>query len=187
MASLTLLPAEFLNHITSYLMSPSLQGFEDDGICNLRLTCRALCLKTQCSFAKAAFCILRLDLQPKTLHRWSEVCRVPAFAGVVKMIVFAHWLDEFIKFPDVEEEVQAEGRGDEKENRLERHVRYVLSAVFNEAFAGLKSLGGVAMVLPFAVPFRRFDSSLKREDLLFGRAKVQSVTLNYTDDLSIYT
>jgi hypothetical protein len=164
MASLPILPVEILDLITQHLMSPSLQGFQDNGICSLRLTCRALCLKTQYAFANAAFCTLRIGLHPKTLQRWLQVCGVPAFAGAVKKIVFAHWGDEYISFPEVEKE-DLEETGKKEGARLGRQVSFVLRRIFNVAFAGLKDVE-VLIIVPFAARFRRFHCYPPASDLL---------------------
>jgi hypothetical protein len=80
-----------------------------------------------------------------------------------KKIVFAHWPDEFIKFPVVEEDM---GDVEKEGNKLERQVRYVLREIFIKAFANLKSPETVAIIIPFAARFQRFDSCLRGEDLL---------------------
>ncbi len=50
----------------------------------------------------AAFSTLRLDLHPKTLQHLRLVLKQPAFGGLVKKIVFAHWGDDYVSFPFIE-------------------------------------------------------------------------------------
>lgn len=147
------LPAEILHQITRYLVLPQI-GFSDAGLCSLRLTCRALCLKTQYEFGRAAFSTLRLDLHPKTLQRLLTICRRPAFGQAVKKIVFAHWGDEYITFPAVSDDERGKGE------LLETQVQFVLKEIFEEAFSGMPNLKEIVMVSPFVARFRRHEYSL---------------------------
>ncbi|KAH7386679.1 hypothetical protein DE146DRAFT_583905, partial [Phaeosphaeria sp. MPI-PUGE-AT-0046c] len=146
------LPAEVLHRITRYLVNPKI-GFSDDGLCNLRLTCRALCLKTQYEFGRAAFSTLRLDLHPKTLQRLLTICRLPAFGEAVKKIVLAHWGDEYITFPLVSDDARGE-------KRLEDQVLFVMTKIFEESFNGMPSLKEIVMVTPCIARFRRHQYNL---------------------------
>lgn len=147
MASLLALPTELLSQITRHLVTPK-YGFEDNGICSLRLTCRALCLKTQYEFGKAAFSTLRLDLHPKPLQLLLNVSKRPAFGEGVKQLVFAQLGDEQIAFPSVE---------DDELDTLKEQVLFMLSQIFTEALPGLPNLQEVVVITPFAARFRRYD------------------------------
>ncbi|KAH6192379.1 hypothetical protein HBI53_210160 [Parastagonospora nodorum] len=147
MASLSALPTELLSQITRHLVTPK-YGFEDNGICSLRLTCRALCLKTQYEFGKAAFSTLRLDLHAKLLQLLLNISKRPAFGEGVKQLVFAQLGDERIAFPSVE---------DDELDTLKEQVLFMLSQVFTEALPGLPNLQEVVIITPFAARFRRYD------------------------------
>lgn len=158
MTLLSQLPAEILQLISTYLVSPKL-GFSDNGILNLRLTCRALCLKTQYEFGRAAFSTLRLDLHSKTLQRLLDICRVPAYGEAVKKLVFAHWGDEYIPFPAVANEKRE--RDEEEGGRLEGQVRFVLQQIFEEAFSGTPNQKEIVLVTPLIARFRRHEYTLE--------------------------
>jgi hypothetical protein len=163
MAALSQLPAEILTLISSYLVAPEL-GFSDAGLLSLRLTCRALCLKTQYKFGRTAFSTLRLDLHSKTLQRLLDICRVPAHGEAVKKLVFAHWGDEYISFPAVGDEMRGEGNGEEKEGRggeLENQVLFVVKHIFEEAISATPNLKEIVLVTPLIARFRRHGYTLE--------------------------
>jgi hypothetical protein len=164
MANLSHLPTEILDLITHHLVTPDL-GFRDAGIFNLRLTCRALCLKTQYEFGRAAFSTLRLDLHPKTLERLVTICTRPAFGSAVKKLVFAHWGDEYVSFPQVHDSTGLE--------RLDEQVSYVLSKIFEEAFAHTPNLEEVVIIAPCIARFRRHQLTLQSEFASLEYGKVE--------------
>jgi hypothetical protein len=151
MSSLAALPTEILNQITLHLVTPKI-GFEDNGICNLRLTCRALCLKTQYEFGRAAFSTLRVDLHPNTLQQLLNICKQPAFGQAVKKLLFAHWGDEYIAFPHVQ---------DNRFGTIEEQVHFVLRQTYNASFRGLPNLKEVVFITPLIARFRRYSYALK--------------------------
>jgi hypothetical protein len=151
MAHLLDFPIEILDLVTQYLVTPEL-GFKDNGIFNLRLTCRALCLKTQYKFGRAAFGILRVDLHPKTLERLLTICRRPAFGTAVKKLVFAHWGDEYVSFPQVP---------DNGLIHLDDQVSFVLSQIFEESFSNTPNLEEIVIITPCIARFRRHGFTLQ--------------------------
>ena len=152
MVSLSALPTEILNRIAKHLIKADL-GFEDDGISNLRLTCRATCLKTQYEFGRAAFSTLRLDLHSKTLYRLLTIASCQAFGEAVKRVIFAHWGDEYVSFPAVDRDGEAEF------SCLENQVKHVLRTVFKDAFGGMPNLKEVVIVTPYVARFQRQHST----------------------------
>lgn len=184
MASLHGLPCEILNRIAQCLMSAKI-GFEDNGICNLRLTCRGLCLKTQYEFGRAAFSTLRLDLHPKTLQRFLTICQCPSFGKAVKKIVFAHFGDEYISFPDVEEDEPDADLDEKRSSRFERHVQFVLRKILKQGFGGMKNLQEVVMVTPYAARFHQSQSmeDLARKGLSEGNTDFPALQITVTADL----
>jgi hypothetical protein len=144
MMTLSTLPAELLNHITKYFVAPKL-GFEDSGICNLRLTCRTIYLNTQYEFARAAFSTLWLNLQPETLKWLLTVSKRPAYGEAVKKIVVAHWGSDFIPFPDIDD--------DEEFGNLEEQVLFVLRTVLVDAFRAMPNLKEIVIIAPCVARF----------------------------------
>jgi hypothetical protein len=150
MACLSDLPIEILQQIAGHLVRNRIERFEDHGIYNLRLTCRALCLKTEYEFGRAAFSTLQLDLHSKTLQRFLKICRRPAFGKAIKKLIFAHREHprEYVAFPQVSEE---------ESGNLEEQVLFVLKSVLDEAFDGTPNLKEVVILTPCNAPFRRHD------------------------------
>jgi hypothetical protein len=150
MACLLDLPTEILQQIAGHLARITIQGFEDHGICNLRLACRSLCLKTEYEFGRAAFSTLQLDLHSKTLQRLLHTCKRPAFGEAVKKLIFAHreHAREYVAFPHVP---------DEESGGLEEQVLFVLKSVLDEAFGGTPNLREVVILTPCDALFRRHD------------------------------
>lgn len=90
MALLTGIPAELLSRIASHLFSSGhlKDKFKDDGFCNLRLSCRALELKTRFIFERAAFSSRRVTLRACSLLRLRDISHHPHFGKLIKKLVF---------------------------------------------------------------------------------------------------
>jgi hypothetical protein len=146
MAFLSDLPTELISLAAQHLVTPGSHGFKDNGIRNLRLTCRSLCLKSQHEFGEAAFSTFMLDLHPTTLQRWSSICKRPAFGRAVKKMTFAHSGDEHIMFPPVQ---------DDESGRLEEQVGFVLDEIFKVAFSAMPNLKEIIVFTPFLARFVR--------------------------------
>jgi hypothetical protein len=150
MTCLSDLPTEIIQQIAGHLVRNRIERFEDHGIYNLRLTCRALCLKTEYEFGRAAFSTLQLDLHSKTLQRFLKICRRPAFGKAIKKLIFAHREHprEYVAFPQVSEE---------ESGSLEEQVLFVLKSVLDEAFDRTPNLKEVVILTPCNAVFRRHD------------------------------
>jgi hypothetical protein len=150
MTCLSDLPTEILQQIAGHLVRNRIERFVDHGMYNLRLTCRALCLKTEYEFGRAAFSTLQLDLHSRTLQRFQKICRRPAFGKAIKKLIFAHREHprEYVAFPQVSEE---------EPGNLEEQVRFVLKSVLDEAFGGTPNLKEIVILTPCDALFRRHD------------------------------
>lgn len=162
------LPTEILCQIAQYLSSPD-PCFSNNALCNLRLTCRSISLKTQYAFATAGFSALFLDLCPRYLQRSLAICAGPVFAAAVRRLTFRHHREwnipthgEFskdwghsISFPHVQEP------GLEK---LEDQVRFLLRSVLDKLFHSMVHLREVVIDAPYVMRFRRPSHALFPEE-----------------------
>jgi|SRR5690242_13426231 len=91
MISLDQLPAEMLSRIASHLfLTDSLHEnrFEDDGLCNLRLSCRSVESKTRYMFERAAFATIFVTLRAHSLSRLEVISNHDRFGKFIKKLVF---------------------------------------------------------------------------------------------------
>jgi hypothetical protein len=142
---------ETLQNIAQYLTNSEIQSSEDNAICCLRLTCRALWLRTEYEFARTAFSTLRLDLYSNSLQRLLNISKRPAFGRAVKKLVFAHR-------QHTEECVAFSQAPDGEAGGLMEQVLSVLGKIFEEIFTGTSNLKDVVVITPCEARFRRHDN-----------------------------
>lgn len=88
MISLDQLPAELLSRIARHLFSLHENRFEDDGLCNLRLSCRLIEFKTRYLFEKTAFATIIVSLRAHSLSRLEVISNHDRFGKLIKKLVF---------------------------------------------------------------------------------------------------
>jgi hypothetical protein len=168
MACLLDLPTEILHHIAQYLAETPIRNCEDHKFCNLRLTCRTPCIKTECECSRTAFSTVRLGLHSKNLQRLLNISKRPALGKAVKKLVFVHreHPHEYVAFPQPPDDEA----GDFKEQVLS-----VLGKIFEETFSGTPNLKEIVIVTPCEARFRRHNDVLPADFMAMDRASNDAI------------